>query len=708
MRELLKKYYGYDEFRPQQEKIIQNVLDGKNTFVLMPTGGGKSLCYQLPALKFEGITLVISPLIALMKDQVDALKTNGIAAEYLNSTLSSDEVSAIESNALKNKIKILYIAPERLANQSFKNFLAKLKISLIAIDEAHCISEWGHDFRPDYRNLKVLRKNFPKTPLIALTATATPKVQNDILEQLHIKKDANIFFSSFNRTNLTYTIKPKSKGLETLFHLIQKYPNDSSIIYCTSRKSTEQIATELKSLGINALPYHAGLEQELRKGTQEKFIRDEVQVIVATIAFGMGIDKPNVRLVVHQDLPKTLEGYYQETGRAGRDGLPSECVLLYSYGDKAKQEFFINQIEDEDERESSYKKLTEVINYCETVDCRRKFLLNYFGEEWPEENCKACNNCLGEKEYFDATEITQKILSATIRTGELFGSKHIIDVLLGKKIKRVLELGHNSLSVFGIVHNYSEDELKHIFQNLNSKNLLGKTEGRYPTLFVTQEGRTWLRSKETISLIKPIIELEKTESKNVEYDKKLFDLLRMLRRTIAERQNVPPFIVFGDNSLIEMAQYFPQSLESFSNITGVGERKLKEYGKDFISLIKEYSVKNNLKEQKRFFPQLRKKLKSISTTATYFTTKSLIEKKLSIEQIAEMRDCKEGTVIQHIEKMIQDGENVDISYLKPKESDLQRIRKAFLETNDTRLAPVKGLLGEKYSYDQLRVARFFI
>lgn len=706
MLELLKKYYGYDKFRPQQQEIILSVINGNDTFVLMPTGGGKSLCYQLPALKLDGTTLVVSPLIALMKDQVDALKVNGIAAEYLNSTLSADEISAIEKNVIDGSVKILYIAPERLATSAFKSFLSKIKISLIAIDEAHCISEWGHDFRPDYRNLKLLRKQLPKVPVVALTATATPQVQKDILEQLGMKK-ASVFCSSFNRPNLSYTVQPKQKGVESLLQLLKKYPDDSTIIYCSSRKSTEDLAQLLSSYKFNALAYHAGLEPEIRKQTQEKFIRDEVQVITATIAFGMGIDKPNVRLVVHYDLPKTLEGYYQETGRAGRDGLASECVLFYSYGDKAKQEFFINQMEDEKERENSYRKLTEVINYCESVGCRRKFLLEYFGENWDLEDCKSCNNCLGEKEYFDATEISQKILSAVIRTGEFYGVNHVIDVLRGKKVKKVLEKSHENLSVFGIVSNYSDDELKHLFQSLLQKKLLGKSEGRYGTIFVTEEGRTWLKSKEKLSLIKPVLALEKVETR-ADYDAVLFEKLRKLRRNIAEENNVPPFIIFGDNSLIEMAKYYPQSLESFAEISGVGQKKLQEYGLEFVEVIREYCVENKISETKKLFPSLRNTIKKAAKKVTHFNTKTLLEQKLSVEKIAELRGCKEGTIIQHIEKLVLDGEDIDLDYLRPDERDLDRIREAFLETNDTRLAPVKDLLGERYSYDELRIARLFI
>ncbi|HEX8923649.1 MAG TPA: RecQ family ATP-dependent DNA helicase, partial [Patescibacteria group bacterium] len=419
MKNLLKNYFGYDSFLPLQEEIITHVMAGKDALVLMPTGGGKSICYQLPAMALSGVTLVISPLIALMKDQVDQLKTNGIAAEFINSSIKSGEIREIQDKVKKGEIKILYVAPERLPVEAFRDFLGEIKIALIAIDEAHCISEWGHDFRPDYRNLTVLKEMFPKVPVIALTATATDKVRADIMERLNIKK-AKVFVSGFNRPNLTYIVKPKNNAYTNLVELLKKYEKKSAIIYCFSRKETEEIAKKLRKEKIKALPYHAGLASEKRQETQEKFIRDEIEVIVATIAFGMGINKPDVRLVVHYSLPKSVEGYYQETGRAGRDGLPSECVLFYSYADSFKQEFFFKEIENEEERQRARTKLQQMIDYCESDSCRREYLLRYFGEK-PESECQGCDVCLSPKEKIDATIIGQKILSAVGRTEERFG-----------------------------------------------------------------------------------------------------------------------------------------------------------------------------------------------------------------------------------------------------------------------------------------------
>jgi len=734
MLSLLKTHFGFDQFRPGQEQIINNVLNKQDTFVIMPTGGGKSLCFQLPALKLSGLTLVVSPLIALMKDQVDALKANGIAAEFINSSLSYAEINRAQTEAQAGRIKILYLAPERLASQSFQNFLTTVKVSLIAIDEAHCISEWGHDFRPDYRNLKILRQGFPNVPVIALTATATEKVRQDIAAQLNLQK-AKIFLASFNRPNLTYIVRPKRNAFDNLITILEKHKNSPVIIYCFSRKDTENIANDLRQEGFNALPYHAGLDNIVRKQTQEKFIRDELQIIVATIAFGMGIDKPDIRLIVHYNLPKSIEGYYQETGRAGRDGLPSECILFYSFGDTKKHMFFIEEIVNSAERDNAHNKLKQVVEFCELNTCRREFLLSYFGEAPTTvgtvgtrqclvptvTGCNGCDICLTPKEEFDATIITQKILSAVIRTGERFGSNHVIKVLKGSASKRVYELGHDRLSVYGIARDHNEDELKHIVSMLIAKKLLFKTNDQYSTLSLSEIGKKFLQLREKIILTKPKSdELHKAKRiEELEYDQGLFDQLRLLRKKIADAKGVPPFVIFGDVALQQMAYYCPQTAENFSRISGVGEEKLARFGEIFVNTISRYANEHNLSEQ--VVPIRRSKTQRIVnregstpldrkhlTGSTYDETKKYILQKLPIEKIAEKRMLAPSTIAGHLEKLIAAGEKLDINYLKPPPERFEKIKKAFQKSGGLNLSPVREILGEEYSYDELRFARMFL
>ncbi len=704
MYQILKKYFGYDEFRPKQKEAINAILNGNDAFVLMPTGGGKSLCYQIPALKLPGITLVISPLIALMKDQVDSLRANGIEAEFINSSLLPEEISKIYQKIHAKKVKILYIAPERFAIKNFQNFLKELEISLIAVDEAHCISEWGHDFRPDYRNLGILKKLFPQSPLIALTATATNKVQKDIIKQLNIPH-AQKFISGFNRENLKIKVIKKKNAFAKLLDILDKYKNESSIIYCFSRKETEEITENLKLNGFNARAYHAGLEKEKRDLVQELFIKDEINIIVATIAFGMGIDKPDVRLVVHYTFPKTLEGYYQEIGRAGRDGLDSECIMFYTYADVRKHEFFINQMNDENFANKAREKLSEVLNYAELQTCRKKYLLNYFGEATSFDTCSSCDVCLRGNEKFDATIIAKKILSAVVRTKNRFGKKYITEILLGRNTQRIKRNLHHELSVFGIAKDFSEDEILQIINNLINLDYLYLQDKEYPTLNISKKGAVFLQSNETLILPKPKSDYEITKKKEkIDYDFELFEILRKLRKTIAEEKNVPPFLIFGDTSLVEMSHYFPDTKEKFSQISGVGEKKLKQFGDIFLEKIKNYIQEKNINSLEIKKAKTRKKI-SIKKPLYYARTKELLQKKIPIERIAKDQNLKIRTIINHIEKIIESGEKINLDYLKLPQNSYQEIKKAFLEVGDEYLKPVYEYLNEKYPYDQISLVR---
>ena len=651
MQDLLKQYFGYDEFMPLQEEIISTVLEERDALALMPTGGGKSLCYQLPALHFEGLTLVVSPLVALMKDQVDALKAAGIPAAYIHRGMPYFEIDRVQQQAQQGALKILYVAPERLSRPGFRQFLAESKVCLVAVDEAHCISVWGHAFRPDYRRLGELRRALPGVPFLALTATATERVREDIVEQLHLKQPER-FVASFNRSNLSYSVLSKQRdSFARLVELLQKHKGESVIIYSATIRGTEELAARLREGGFDAQPYHAELGGA-RQQRQEDFIHDRTAIIVATIAFGMGIDKSNVRLIVHYDLPKTLESYYQETGRAGRDGLPSGCVLFYTYADVPRLEYLIDKdTENETERRNAREKLARVNEFCQLQACRRRFLLRYFGEEWPRGNCGGCDFCLMPREEFDATEIAQKILSAVVRTGERFGIAHVTDVLRGSRKKRVKELKHDSLSVYGIVDDYSANEIKEIAGQLVEEGLLYRDKGEYPTLSVTRAGKGFLKRREALTLTRSKRDQEKAPAASrsagdleevdggipqrrerrtsasdrtlLDFDQGLFEELRDLRRRLAEERGVPPYVIFNDVTLQQMAYYFPQSHESFSRISGVGKAKLEQLGDTFIAAIGSYARQHGSAE--RSIPTARRgrRQRAGGKGSTYETTRQL-------------------------------------------------------------------------------------
>jgi ATP-dependent DNA helicase RecQ len=585
----LTKYFGYSSFRPLQEAAIDRVLAGEDTFVIMPTGGGKSLCYQLPALLLDGLTIVVSPLIALMKDQVDSLGASGVPATFLNSSLPSGESSQRLSDIFRGRYKLLYLAPERLMMDGFLEIVQKLPVKLIAVDEAHCISEWGHDFRPEYRQLREIRALFPGVPVIALTATATEQVQADIIAQLGLH-DGNVLKASFVRENLFYEVRDKQDTYEQIKKYLRSRSGESGLIYCGSRKIVENITEKLQRDGFSALAYHAGLPAKERDARQERFIRDDASIMVATIAFGMGIDKPNVRFVIHYDLPRNLEGYYQETGRAGRDGLPSECILFYSYGDKMKIEYFIDE-KNPQQQALARKQLLQVITYAESTVCRHRLLAEYFGESYGRFHCGMCDNCTKPANQIDATEMAQKFLSCVRRTGERFGSAYVIDVLCGSENARILQNRHSNLSVYGIGKDRPKREWIQLSRQLLSMGYM--MQGDYNVLKLTAKAGDVLFHGEKVFLKQQREKEEKklkrsfayAEAPMGEFDESLFLRLRRLRKRLADEQDLPPYIIFSDASLRDMASRKPMSLTEFRQISGVGDRKLEMYGDQFIEEI---------------------------------------------------------------------------------------------------------------------------
>ena len=605
---LLKQSFGFDSFRPLQEEIIRDALAGRDVFALLPTGGGKSLCFQLPALAREGLTVVVSPLISLMKDQVDALQASGIAATFLNSTLNASE-GAKRTQGLRNgEYNLLYVAPERLMLSGFLANLKAWEVNQIAIDEAHCISEWGHDFRPEYRQLAQLRDHFPQTPVMALTATATTRVRSDILKQLRLR-EPRCYVASFNRPNLTYRVLPKNSAYKQLLKFVTARPDESGIVYCQSRNSTENVAARLKADGVVAEPYHAGLDARTRATNQELFLRDEVRVICATIAFGMGINKPNVRFVVHYDLPKNIEGFYQETGRAGRDGLPSECLLLFSAGDAVKYSRFIDEISNEQERKIARQQLRHMVELAESAECRRVALLRYFGEQFSEANCHACDNCLTPRETYDGTVEAQKFLSCVYRLREKsgidFGVNQVAEVLTGAQSEKVLKWDHHQVSTYGIGKEHSRGEWILIGRELVRLGYVRQLPEKFNVLQVTDGGRRALKEREPVVMAKPITppKVEKLAGEKkyrsrdagvggIVCDEKLFDQLRRLRKKIADERSLPAYIIFSDVSLRQMARYYPTTDNEFARINGVGERKLADFGKVFMDSIAGYLNKN--------------------------------------------------------------------------------------------------------------------
>lgn len=591
--QVLQSKFGYETFRFHQKDIIDAIMKKHDVFVLMPTGGGKSLCYQIPALLMDGLTIVISPLIALMKDQVDALRLNGVSAAYLNSSLGAAEAADIYKQLRKGEIKLLYVSPERLIqnNQQFLVYLRELNVSLVAIDEAHCISHWGHDFRPEYRMLSNLKMHFPKVPIIALTATADHLTREDILTKLKLK-NPKVFVSSFNRPNIRYTITQKRNMYEGIISYLRKHPDDSGIIYVLSRNSAEKMAEKLTDDGYSARAYHAGLTPEQRQRNQEAFLKDRVKIMVATIAFGMGINKSNVRFVIHADLPKNIESYYQETGRAGRDGLNSDAILYYSGGDVTKLKKFAMVEDNPEQTRVMLHKLSQMATLCEANACRRRAVLNYFGEEAPEE-CGNCDVCLTTKETFDATIIAQKALSAVARLESRYGLTYVVDFLRGSKSEKIQE-HHKELKTYGIGKDISKEAWYLYFKDLLAMNYLRQAGTEYPILALTEKSRDILLGKEKVFLVKKELSTKESGLSEQVYEHELFDILRRVRTEVAQSENVPAYVVFSDSTLVELATYLPLTLGDMRKISGFGDIKLEKYGTLFLEPIVEYCQQKQL------------------------------------------------------------------------------------------------------------------
>jgi ATP-dependent DNA helicase RecQ len=590
--ESLKKIFGYDTFRPPQQEIIEGLIRGEDAFVLMPTGGGKSLCYQIPALHRKGVGIVVSPLISLMKDQVDALLACGVRAAFYNSSLKSEEARQVLAQLHRQELDLLYVAPERLMSDGFVERLREIPIALFAIDEAHCISQWGHDFRPEYCKLGQLRKLFPDIPLIALTATAEPHTRKDILERLGLRAN-QCYVSGFDRPNIRYTVLEKHKPFAQLANFLQGRREEAGIVYCLSRKRVEKVTEQLRDAGFSAASYHAGLPAPQRQRVQEDFLKDDVRIIVATVAFGMGIDKSNIRYVVHYDLPKNIESYYQETGRAGRDGLAAEALLLFGYGDIALARGLIENSGNAEQKRIELHKLNTMVGFAEALSCRRQVLLGYFGDRL-EQDCGNCDICLNPPELVDVTEDARKALSCVFRVDQRFGVGHVIEVLRGSKKERLLQLGHDRLSTYGIGADKSQEYWGSVLRHLVQQGYLEQDVGNYSVLKLSESARPLLRGEQTLSMAQPrakVAALPKAVRRKVgdlEYNPELFERLRAVRKGLADAAGVPPFVIFSDVALAEMAAHLPTDNEAFLRIHGVGAHKLERYGADFLGEIQEF------------------------------------------------------------------------------------------------------------------------
>ena len=715
LRKTLKEVFGYDQFRGNQEVIIRNVLAGNNSFVIMPTGAGKSLCYQLPAIMLEGTAIVISPLIALMKNQVDQLNALSVNARFLNSTLTRSEINVVKKETLSGELKLLYVAPESLTKQENINFLKTAKISFAAIDEAHCISEWGHDFRPEYRKIRTIINDIGKVPIIALTATATPKVQLDIKKNLLIE-EATIFKSSFNRPNLYYEVRPKKHVKKQLIKYVKEHKGKSGIIYCLSRKKVEEIADLLRVNDVKAAPYHAGLDADVRRKNQDDFLNEEIDIIVATIAFGMGIDKPDVRFVIHYDTPKSLEGYYQETGRAGRDGLEGNCIMFYNYNDIIKLEKF-NKDKSVTERENARILLDEMASYAESSECRRKQLLHYFGEEYDNKECGVsmwCDSCRYPVDKFEGKEYAELAIKTAVQTNQRFGIKHLSHVLRGKDDQYVLSYKHNELEVFGKGKNNDDDFWQNIIRTITINGYLEKDIENIGALKVTPKGRDFLNNPVSILVSSKYdfnVDEEEEETAaqaagagGIAYDEALYHILKSVRKKVAKDKSLPPYVIFQDPSIEEMATTYPTSKEELSNVNGVGRGKVEKFGIPFINAIKKYVEENDI------------------TTAADVVVKSAgnkskvkifiiqqIDRKVELDEIAESKGLSFEELLDEMEQICYSGTKLNIDYCIDQYIDEERkeeIYEYFLNAENDNIDEAMEEFGELgYEEEDLRLMR---
>ncbi len=665
LKDKLKEIFGHSQFRGNQESVIRNLLSGRNTFVIMPTGAGKSLCYQLPAMIKDGLAIVISPLIALMKNQVDSLNAYGINARFLNSTLSKAETTRLKKDATAGLIKLLYVAPESLNKEETIAFLQTVNVSFVAIDEAHCISEWGHDFRPEYRKIKTMIAQLGDMPVIALTATATPKVQLDIQKNLQME-EADVFISSFNRENLYYEVRPKKETKKQLIRFLKEHKGKSGVVYCLSRKKVEEIAQLINVNGFKAAPYHAGLDPDVRMKNQDDFLNEEVDIIVATIAFGMGIDKPDVRFVIHYDVPKSLEGYYQETGRSGRDGLEGHCLMFYSHNDISKLEKF-NKDKSVQERDNARVLLQEMEFYAESPVCRRKQLLHYFGEEYTGGNCGMCDNCVHPRERFDGKDAVKLTLQAVLQTNERFGLNHLVNVIRGTEDEYVKSYSHFDLEVYGKGGDEDADFWKSVIRQALIYQYLEKDIDNVGVLRMSEKGKKFLQKPHAIELARDhdfstaIDEEENSPDRapvnSRSYDDKLFELLKGLRKKIAKEKDLPPYVIFQDPSLEEMATTYPTTKDDLASVNGVGMGKVNKFGKEFIQLIQKYVEDNDIETASDIIVK-----NSVNKSKAKIQIIQQIDRKIELDEIAGALKMSFQEMLSEIENICYSGTKLNLDY----------------------------------------------